>query len=77
MDADLIERVAEHIGAAQVVEDKMKCPECGGDFGPTLSLGNLSYYTDGYLPGAPLLMGVCLDCDHTTKPTATPWAEEA
>jgi len=64
--------VAAHIGAAEVLPNGlMRCPNCGGtDFGPTMSLADLAVYEDGYLPGAPLLAGVCLDCHHITEPTA-------
>lgn len=65
--------VAEHIGASELTPNGlMRCPNCGGtDFGPTMTLGDLSVYVDGYLPGAPLLAGVCLDCHHITNPAAT------
>lgn len=65
----LAERVAEHIGAASLKPDgQMTCPRCGGDFGPTRCLEALTVYELGYLPGAPLLAGVCLDCGHVTEP---------
>lgn len=50
----------------------MPCPACGGDYGPTKPLSALTTYQDGYLPGAPLLVGVCLDCGHVTEPAARP-----
>lgn len=81
MSADLNElqaRVAAHIGAASVdAEGRMTCPKCGGDFGPNDTWRSLAVYEDGFLPGAPLLVGVCLDCEHTTEPKAfDPYAEE-
>lgn len=71
-EATLTERVAAHIGAASLTPDgRMTCPECGGDFGPTRPIHALSVYELGYLPGSPLLAGVCLDCGHITDPEAT------
>lgn len=65
----LLHRVARHIGAAEVVAGQMRCPRCAGlDFGPTEPLATLGYYERGYLPGAPLLVGVCLDCGYITEP---------
>lgn len=68
--SDLFARVALHIGAAGVDHDNvMQCPACKRwDFGPTMTLADLAVYADGYLPGAPLLRGVCLDCEHATDP---------
>lgn len=67
----LAERVAHHVGAHLGDDGRMRCPVCGGDFGPTIPLGALAAYELGYLPGAPLLAGVCLDCGHVSEPTAT------
>ncbi|WP_188197578.1 hypothetical protein [Nonomuraea sp. SYSU D8015] len=73
---DLRARVAVHIGAAELLPDeRMRCPACGGDdFGPTSSVYELAVYKEGYLPGVPLLAGVCLedDCGHVTEPRSTP-----
>lgn len=70
-DEELRARVARHIGATEVLPDgRMRCPSCGGlDFGPTLSMYSLRFYTDDYLPGGPLLVGVCMDCEHTVVPS--------
>lgn len=63
-------RVAAHIGASELLDDgRMRCPACAAlDFGPTASMEALAHYRDGYLPGAPLLAGVCMSCEHTTSP---------
>lgn len=68
----LVERVAHHLGAAVRPDGRMWCPACGGDFGPTVPLSALALYELGYLPAAPLLAGVCLDCGHITNPQPTP-----
>lgn len=69
---DLQARVATHIGAKELLPDgTMRCPACGRlDFGPTMTLDALAVYEGGYLPGAPLLAGACLDCGHITEPIA-------
>lgn len=46
----------------------MTCPRCAGDFGPTMAVYELAVFEDGYLPGAPLLRGVCLDCGYASAP---------
>ncbi|WP_031172564.1 hypothetical protein [Streptosporangium roseum] len=71
---ELRARVAAHIGAAALLEDgRMRCPACGGDdFGPTACLQQLACYEATYLPGAPLLAGLCWDCNHITEPKSTP-----
>lgn len=61
-------RIAKHIGATLTDDDEMACPECGGDFGPTMTREDLATFEPGCLPGAPLLAGVCLDCGHITEP---------
>lgn len=62
-------RVAAHLGATLLDDGGgMQCPRCGGDYGPTMSLEDLATYEDGYLPAAPLLVGVCLDCRHIHEP---------
>lgn len=66
----LLERTAEHIGAT-LKDGTMCCPECGGDFGPSIPLTDLATYELGYLPGAPLLVGVCLDCGYVVEPAPT------
>lgn len=66
---DLAVRVARHIGAAGIDEaGRMTCPRCAGDFGPTMALFELAVFEDGYLPGAPLLRGVCFDCEYASTP---------
>jgi hypothetical protein len=62
--------VAVHLGTTLSSTGEMPCPKCEGDFGPTIPLYALGVYQLGYLPGAPLLLGVCLDCDHITEPAA-------
>lgn len=75
--ADLVQRVAAHIGAASVDDDeRMACPGCGGDYGPTMTIDALSVYELGYLPGTPLLVGVCLDCGHIVEPAAVVVADD-
>jgi hypothetical protein len=64
----LAERVAAHIGTHLTGDGRMPCPECGGDYGPNATLADLAVYENGYLPGAPLLVGVCLDCEHMVSP---------
>lgn len=59
--------VARHFGAA-LTDEGMACPQCAGDFGPTMPLCDLATFEDGYLPPAPLLAGVCLDCGHIYEP---------
>ena len=68
---DLRERVAAHLCTA-VTDDGMTCPQCGGDYGPTMSLDDLATFEDGYLPPAPLLAGVCLDCGYIYEPPGQP-----
>lgn len=64
----LAERVAHHLGTTLTNTGVMPCPSCGGDYGPTIPLYVLTRYELGYLPGAPLLAGVCLDCGHVHQP---------
>lgn len=64
----LAAHVATHIGAITDDTGAMTCPKCGGDFGPTMTIESLAVYENGFLPGYPLLMGVCLDCGHHTEP---------
>jgi hypothetical protein len=63
----LAEQVARHLGTT-LIDGVMPCPVCGGDYGPTVPLSDLAYYELSYLPGAPLLVGVCLDCSHVHEP---------
>lgn len=71
--ADFRDRVARHIGAVIDANADIRCPNCGGtDFGPDVDLASLAVYEDDFLPGAPLLHGVCLDCGHITAPK-TDW----
>lgn len=70
--ASVAERVARHLGTILTSTGRMPCPACGGDYGPTLALHELETFELGYLPGSPLLAGVCLDCEHIVEPTATP-----
>lgn len=63
----LLERVARHLGAP-IADGRMVCPQCRGDYGPTMPLSDLDTFEDGYLPPAPLLAGVCLDCGHIDEP---------
>lgn len=74
IDNDLRERVAEYLEAKLGPDERMPCPACGGDYGPTMTLSDLSTFEDGYLPPAPLLVGVCLDCGHVVEPVARRWA---
>ena len=69
-------RVARHIGSRLTEDGKMVCPACGGDdFGPTMPLDTLEKLFElGHLPGAPILAGACLSCEHITEP-ATDWGE--
>lgn len=66
----LADRVARHLGTTVTHAGTMPCPACGGDYGPTIPLHLLSGYQLGYLPGAPVLVGVCLDCEHIHRPAA-------
>ena len=68
---DLAVRVARHIGAAGIDEaGRMACPRCAGDFGPTMALPELAVFEDGYLPGVPLLRGVCFGCEYASAPAS-------
>lgn len=69
---EFVERVAHHLGAAVGSDGRMRCPHCGGDFGPTVALFALARYELGDLPSPPLLVGVCLDCGHVTHPQPSP-----
>lgn len=72
---DLPRRVADHIGAT-IDGDYGRCPACGSDdYGPNESVAGLDIYLDGYLPGAPTLVGVCLACDHIVEP-APNWGHD-
>lgn len=66
----LAARVASHLATTLTPDGRMCCPACGGDYGPTIPLYCLALYELDYLPGAPLLLGVCLDCPFVHEPTA-------
>lgn len=74
--AALEARVATHLNTTQQPDGSTPCPQCGGDYGPTMALEDLATYEDRYLPAAPLLCGVCLDCDYTYSPP-TPYRAPA
>jgi hypothetical protein len=65
---DLIRRLAAHL-RAPLDGETMRCPECGSDaFRASMSLDELQAYDEGYLPGAPFLVGICDDCGHREDP---------
>lgn len=70
--------VSEHIGAAAFERQpygsawKWQCPACGAwDFGPNIPIEQAvrTWLHGGRLPGAPMLAGACLACEHATHPT--------
>jgi len=70
---ELRARVAARLGAASLDPDTgaMACPRCRGHYGPNDTLEALSVYAETYLPGYPLLVGICMGCELIAAPRAS------